>query len=93
MPLQRRLPKRGFHNPFKKRFALVNLKQIAALGEATVSPEALLKRGIIGKLHDGLKVLGDGTLSSAVRVSAHRFSRSAREKIAQAGGTAEVLED
>lgn len=91
MPLQRRLPKRGFRNIFRKRFAIVNLEQIAQLGEAAVSADLLLERGVISKLYDGLKVLGDGELSGPVTVSAHRFSRSAAEKIAKAGGKAEVL--
>lgn len=91
MPLQRRVPKRGFHNMFRKRYAIVNLKQIAKLGETTVSPELLLQRGLIRKLHDGLKVLGEGELKAPVSVSAHRFSQSAREKIVQAGGNAEVI--
>ena len=91
MPLQRRLPKRGFHNLFRKRYAIVNLKQIAGLGESAVSPALLLKRGLIRKLYDGLKVLGEGGLSAPVSVSAHRFSRSAREKIEQAGGKAEII--
>lgn len=91
MPLQRRLPKRGFHNLFRKRYAIVNLKQIARLGESAVSPELLLQRGLIRKLYDGLKVLGEGELSAPVSVLAHRFSRSAREKIQQAGGKAEII--
>ena len=91
MPLQRRLPKRGFHNLFRKRYAIVNLKQIARLGESAVSPQLLLERGLIRKLYDGLKVLGEGELSSPVSISAHRFSRSAREKIEQAGGKAEII--
>ena len=91
MPLQRRLPKRGFHNLFRKRYAIVNLKQIARLGESAVSPELLLERGVIRKLYNGLKVLGEGKLSAPVSISAHRFSRSAREKIEQAGGKAEII--
>ena len=91
MPLQRRLPKRGFHNIFKKRYAVVNLDQIAGLQESAVSPETLLARGVIKELHDGLKILGGGELSAPVSVSAHRYSRSAREKILQAGGKADVI--
>ena len=91
MPLHRRLPKRGFHNLFRKRYAIVNLKQIAALGESAVSPELLLERRLIRKLYDGLKVLGEGELSAAVNISAHHFSRSAREKIEKAGGKAEII--
>lgn len=91
MPLQRRLPKRGFRNIFRKRYAIVNLEQIAKLGVAAVTAEVLLERGIIHKLYDGLKVLGDGELSGPVNVTAHRFSRSALDKIAKAGGKAEVV--
>ena len=93
MPLQRRLPKRGFRNIFRKRFAIINLKQIAQLGEATISPEVLLKLGVIRKLYDGLKVLGEGEVAGPVSVAAHRFSRSALEKIAKAGGKTEVIAD
>ncbi|OFW08256.1 MAG: 50S ribosomal protein L15 [Acidobacteria bacterium RIFCSPLOWO2_12_FULL_59_11] len=91
MPYQRRLPKRGFHNMFRKQYAIVNLKQIAQLGEAAISPEVLLARGVISKLYDGVKILGEGELPTPVNVSAHRFSQSAREKILKAGGQAEVL--
>jgi large subunit ribosomal protein L15 len=91
MPLQRRLPKRGFHNIFRKQFAIINLKEIARLGEATISPEILLARGAVKDLRDGLKVLGEGDLAGPVSVSAHRFSQSAREKILKAGGKVEVL--
>jgi large subunit ribosomal protein L15 len=91
MPLQRRLPKRGFHNIFQKRFAVINLKEIARLGETTISPQVLFDRGIVKDLGAGLKVLGEGTLSGPVTVAAHRFSASAREKILQAGGKAEVI--
>ncbi|HEX9843886.1 MAG TPA: 50S ribosomal protein L15 [bacterium] len=92
MPLQRRLPKRGFHNIFKKRYAILNLKQLATLGEATVSPELLLQRGVVKNLRDGLKILGEGELKQAMTVRAHHFSQSAREKIMKAGGTVELLE-
>ena len=91
MPLQRRLPKRGFHNLFQKRFAIVNLKRIAELGEPTVTPELLLERGIIRNLQDGLKVLGEGELSAPVSITAHAFSRSAKEKILKAGGKVELI--
>jgi large subunit ribosomal protein L15 len=91
MPLQRRLPKRGFHNLFKKHYAIVNLRQIAALGEAAVSPETLLARGVVKQLYDGLRVLGEGELKKPVTVTAHHFSASAREKISKAGGKAEVI--
>jgi large subunit ribosomal protein L15 len=91
MPLQRRLPKRGFHNIFRKEFAIINLKQIAKLGEDAITPELLVARGIVKDLQAGLKVLGDGELTKPVSVSAHRFSDSARDKILKAGGKVDVL--
>ena len=92
MPLQRRLPKRGFTNIFKKRFAVVNLRDLAKLDPAeAVTPELLLKRGLIKRLDDGLKVLGVGELKSPCTIRAHHFSKSAVDKIQKAGGKAEVL--
>jgi large subunit ribosomal protein L15 len=92
MPLHRRLPKRGFTNIFKKHFALVNLRDLKDFTpEEPITPELLIQRGYIKQLGDGLKVLGDGELKVALRVAAHHFSRSAREKIEKAGGTAEVI--
>ena len=92
MPLQRRLPKRGFTNVFKKHFALVNLRDLTDFtpGE-TITPDVLIQRGYIKELRDGLKVLGDGELKVALKIAAHHFSKSAREKIQKAGGTAEVI--
>ena len=90
MPLHRRLPKRGFTNIFKKEYAVVNLDRIAALGESTVTLELLRKAGLAGK-RDLVKVLGDGELKTAVTVQAHKFSKSAQDKIAQAGGKTEVV--
>jgi len=92
MPLHRRLPKRGFTNIFKKHFALVNLKDLNDFTpEETITPELLMQRGYIKELRDGLKVLGDGDLKVALKITAHHFSKSAREKIQKAGGTAEVI--
>jgi large subunit ribosomal protein L15 len=91
MPLHRRLPKRGFTNIFKTEYAVVNLADIARLGEATVTPETLHNSGLVRKKSLPVKVLGDGQLKSAVTVQAHKFSKSAAEKIAKAGGKAEVL--
>jgi len=90
MPLHRRLPKRGFTNIFKKEYAVVNLDRIAALGESTVTLELLRKAGLAGK-RDLVKVLGDGELKAAVTVQAHKFSKSAQDKISKAGGKAEVV--
>ena len=92
MPLHRRLPKRGFTNIFKKRYAIVNLKDLEGIGaDAAVTPELLLERGVIHKIHDGLKILGEGELKAPLRISAHLYSKSAMEKISKAGGKAEVI--
>ena len=92
MPLYRRLPKRGFHNLFRKEYAIVNLDRLAEFAPGTkVDPEALLSAGIIRKLQDGLKVLGSGELPHALHVRAHKFSKSAAEKIQKAGGTVEMI--
>jgi len=93
MPLHRRLPKRGFTNIFKKHFALVNLNDLDQFSaEESITPELLKKRGLIKKLLDGLKVLGDGELKAPLKISAHHFSKSALEKIQKAGGKAEVIQ-
>ena len=91
MPLHRRLPKRGFTNIFKKRYALVNLERLEKLEGDVFTPQRLLDLGVIRQVRDGVKILGDGTLTRPVRVEAHRFSKSAAEKIAAAGGKAEVI--
>jgi len=91
MPLHRRLPKRGFTNIFRENYAIVNLERIAALGEKTVTPETLVKAGIVRASGRKVKILGDGELKAAVNVRAHKFSKSAAEKIAKAGGKAEVI--
>lgn len=91
MPIHRRLPRRGFNNLFSKRFAIVSLKTIDALGLDEVGIEVLLEKGIINRKLDGLKVLGDGELSRPVVIRANKFSRSALEKIEAAQGRAEVL--
>lgn len=92
MPLHRRLPKRGFTNIFKKRYAIVNLGDLAKLDpKEKVTPELLVKHGVIKRMHDGLRVLGGGELSAPLQIAAHHFSKSAEEKIAKAGGKAEVI--
>lgn len=91
MPLQRRLPKRGFTNPFGREYSVLNLRDIERMGLDTVTPEALLEEGLIKSLKDGLKVLGTGELTRAVTVKAHAFSESAVKKIQAAGGAAEVI--
>jgi large subunit ribosomal protein L15 len=92
-PLHRRLPmKRGFHNPFRKIFAIVNLSELDKFEAGTViTPELLLEKRVTRELEDGLKVLGDGELTKSLTVKAHRFSKSAAEKIQAAGGTTEVI--
>lgn len=92
MPLQRRLPKRGFTPLDKKVYALVNLRDLDTFeAGSVVDPQQLIAAGLVRQIGDGVKVLGDGELTKAVTVKAHRFSRSAQEKIAAAGGTVEVL--
>ena len=92
MPLHRRLPKRGFTNIFRQEYAVVNLERLAALGESTITPEVLAKAGVIKRAEQLVKILGDGELSSALTVHAHKFSKSAQEKITKAGGKVEVLQ-
>jgi len=91
MPLHRRMPKRGFTNIFRKEYAIVNLAKLAALGESTINPDVLRKAGVIRTKHP-VKVLGDGELTAAITVHAHKFSKSAQEKITKAGGKCEVLQ-
>ena len=91
MPLHRRLPKRGFTNIFKKEYTVVNLTVLAELGEKTVNPEVLYNRGVLKSRSGMVKILGNGELSGALTVSAHKFSASAQEKITKAGGKAEVI--
>ena len=92
MPLQRRLPKRGFTNIFKKRYAVVNLGDLEGFSaEQQITPEFLAGEGVIKKLGDGLRILGNGELKSPLKITAHHFSKSALEKIQKAGGTAEVI--
>ena len=91
MPLHRRMPKRGFTNIFRKEFNIVSLERLAELGETTINPDVLRKAGVIKTKHP-VKVLGDGELTVALTVSAHKFSKSAQEKITKAGGKVEVLQ-
>jgi len=91
MPLHRRLPKRGFTNIFKKKWAIVNLGVLDKLEGDSFTPDQLLELGVIRKAEEGLKVLGNGQLTRKITVEAHQFSKSALEKIQQAGGTAQVI--
>ena len=92
MPLHRRIPKRGFRNPFGRELAIINVAALNAFSPGdVVTPEVLLERGILSARRDGVKVLGDGELKVALTVQAHAFSKSAEQKIAAAGGKAEVV--
>jgi large subunit ribosomal protein L15 len=95
MPLHRRMPKRGFTNIFRKEFNIVSLERLAELGKEfhgdPITPEVLRKAGVIKTKHP-VKILGDGELTVAITVHAHKFSKSAQEKITKAGGKVEVLQ-
>jgi len=91
MPIQRRIPKRGFTNPFRVEYALINVGDLESLDLKEVDLDKLVESGAIKVRKDGLKVLGDGELTKPVSVKAHKFSASAREKIEKAGGKVEVI--
>ena len=90
MPLHRRVPKRGFTNIFREEFNIVNLGKLEGLGDV-INPDVLRKAGVISTKKP-VKILGDGELKSAITVHAHKFSKSAQEKITKAGGKFEVLQ-
>jgi large subunit ribosomal protein L15 len=92
MPLHRRLPKRGFTNIFRTEYQVVNLSELADLGQTDITPEVLKKARLVKGKDALIKVLGDGELKAAITVHAHRFSKSAQEKITKAGGKAEILQ-
>ena len=93
MPLHRRIPKRGFHNPFRTEYAVVNLDTLAERFDAgaVITPELLRERGLIRSSRQPIKVLARGDINKKLTVRAHKFSGTAQEKITAAGGTAEVL--
>ena len=91
MPLHRRLPKRGFTNIFKKQWAIINLGRLEKMEGDTFSLDSLMAAGVIKKPGEGLKILGTGQLTRSITVEAHQFSKSALEKIQQAGGKAQVI--
>jgi len=92
MPLQRRLPKRGFHNPFRIEMSVVNLGQLESFPAGVeVTPESLSQHGLLTGKERRVKILGEGTLSKALTVKAHGFSAKAKEKIEAAGGKAELI--
>jgi len=85
MPLHRRLPKRGFTNIFRIEYVVINLDRLAELGIAEITPEVLKKARITKRASDRVKVLGEGELKAALTVKAHKFSKTAQEKITKAG--------
>lgn len=92
MPLTRRIPKRGFNNIFAKKYSIVNVSDLSKFVDGTVVDTEMLKAsGLIKKENDGVKVLGNGDLTSKITVKAAKFSKSAIEKIEKAGGKAEVI--
>lgn len=92
MPLQRRLPKRGFRNIFKKKYALVHLKDLNVIGtEQEITPDLLEEKGIIPKKGIPVKILSDGDIGKPMTIKAHKFSQQAIKKIEASGGKAEVI--
>ena len=92
MPLARRVPKRGFHNPFRVEYSIVNLKVLSALSDVNeVTIQMLYDKGIVKKRSRPIKILGVGELTKPLVVEAHKFSQSALQKIQQAGGQAKVI--
>jgi large subunit ribosomal protein L15 len=91
MPLHRRLPKRGFTNPFREEYAVLNLSRLERLTVDEFSPESLTESGVVKKMGKGLKILAGGTLTRKIVVKAHVFSEAAKQKIEALGGTAEVI--
>lgn len=92
MPLQRRIPKRGFHNIFATKYAAINVSELNAFENgAVVDAEAIKTLGLVKKSFDGIKILGDGELTKKLTVKVAAFSKTAKEKIESAGGKAEVM--
>ena len=92
MPLSRRVPKRGFRNVFRKRYAIINVEQLNRFNDGeTITPERLIEDGLIKKIMNGLKILSKGEMNKKIIVKAHKFSKEAINKIESAGGKAEVI--
>jgi large subunit ribosomal protein L15 len=92
MPLHRRIPKRGFHNPFSREFSVVNVESLNGFAAGdVVTPEMLRAHGLVRRPGDPVKILGDGELKTKLTVHAHAFSKSAQQKITAAGGVIEIL--
>ncbi len=92
MPLQRRVPKRGFNNLFKKEYQIVNIEQISKLKESEIDPALMKKNGIINDADKEIKILGNGEIKNSKKVIAEAFSKSAQEKLIAAGGSVELRE-
>jgi large subunit ribosomal protein L15 len=93
MPYVRRVPKRGFTNPFSKEYVPVNLTMLALFEDKDeVTVNDLISKGIVKNIKDGVKILGNGEVTRAITVKAHKFSKAAKEKIEKAGGKCEVIE-
>lgn len=90
-PLIRRIPKRGFTNPFKKEYQILNLSDLNRIKETSIAPDLLEQKGIIKDKNKLVKILGDGEIKNAVTISAHAFSKKAEEKITKSGGKIEVI--
>jgi large subunit ribosomal protein L15 len=92
MPLQRRLPKRGFTNIFKKHYVLINVRDLERFApNADLDTEALRKAGLVKKVKDGVKLLGEGDISHPITIKVHKVSKIAKEKIEAAGGKVEII--
>ncbi len=91
MPLQRRLPKRGFTNIFQKQYSIVNIEILNRLSESLITPEVLKAEGVIKNTRSSVKILGKGEITRPITVKAHAFSASAKEKIVKSQGSVEVI--
>lgn len=91
MPLQRRVPKRGFTNIFQKQFSVVNVGDLNEITDTPITPEVLVEMGLIKNIAHPVKILGDGEITNPINVKAHAFSASAKEKIVNAKGNAETI--
>jgi large subunit ribosomal protein L15 len=92
MPLKRRLPKRGFTNIFKKKYSLVKIQDLCRFDkDSVVDPEVLIKSGLVKKIDDGIKVLGNGEIDRSITLKVHKWTKSANAKIAAAGGKIEGI--
>ena len=92
MPLTRRLPKRGFTNIFKKRYALINITDLANFDKDCIVDEVtLVEKGLVGKVYDGIKLLGNGEIDKPITLKVHKWSKAAMDKIVAAGGKIEEV--